>query len=178
MSCPKAGHWVILKRIARYLKGTPRLVQRFVWQQPSKLVETFVDSDWAGCKATCRSTSGGAILLGSHTVSTWSTTQAVVALSSGEAELYALTKGAAHTLGMLSLAQDFGMTLDARIHSDASAAIAMVNRTGAGKLRHVRVQYLWLQSKVKMNELQVSKVPGTDNPADVLTKHVCADLLH
>ena len=117
-------------------------------------------------------------MLGSHTVIAWSSTQGVVALSSGEAELYALTKGAAHTLGVLSLAMDFGMCLDARIYSDASAAIGMVNRTGAGKLRHVRVQYLWLQDKVRMGELHVAKVAGEDNPADLLTKHVNAATLH
>ena len=116
-------------------------------------------------------------MLGSHIVIAWSSTQGVVALSSGEAELYALTKGAAHTLGVLSLAMGFGMCLDARIYSDASAAIGMVNRTGAGKLRHVRVQYLWLQDKVRMGELHVAKVAGEDNPADLLTKHVNAATL-
>ncbi len=116
-------------------------------------------------------------MLGSHTVMVWSSTQGVVALSSGEAELYALTKGAANTLGMISLAMDFGMHLDGRAHSDASAAIGMVNRTGAGKLRHVRVQYLWIQDMVRRGELGVSKVLGDENPADLLTKHVDANLL-
>ena len=132
MSCPRTRHWLILKSISRYVKGSPRLVQRLVWQQPCHTATTFVDSGWAGCKATCRSTSGGAVLLGSHTVMAWSSTQGVVALSSGEAELYARMKGAAHTLGVLSLAMHFGMCLDARVYSDASAAIGMVNRTGAG----------------------------------------------
>ncbi len=116
-------------------------------------------------------------MLGSHMVMAWSSTQGVVALSSGEAELYALTKGAANTLGMISLALDFGMYLDGKVHSDASAAIGMVNRTGAGKLRHVRVQYLWVQDKVRSGELGVVKVPGEENPADLLTKHVNAQTL-
>ena len=102
----------------------------------------------------------------------WSRTQAVVAMSSGEAELYALTKGAANTLGMLSLVADFGQDLDGHVSSDASAAIGMVNRTGVGKLRHVRVQYLWLQDKVRTGELEVAKVPGISNPADLFTKHL------
>ncbi len=116
-------------------------------------------------------------MLGSHMVMAWSSTQGVVALSSGEAELYALTKGAANTLGMISLALDFGMYLDGKVHSDASAAIGMVNRTGAGKLRHVRVQYLWVQDKVRSGELGVVKVPGEENPVDLLTKHVDAHTL-
>ena len=110
--------------------------------------------------------------LGAHTVMAWSASQAVVALSSGEAELYALTKGAANVLGMMSLAADFGMHLHGRIHSDASAALGVVNRTGVGKLRHIRVQFLWIQDKVRLGELEVKKVPGKENPADLLTKNV------
>jgi hypothetical protein len=74
----------------------------------------------------------------------------------------------------MSLGEDFGMTFHAKVSSDASAAIGMVNRTGAGKFRHIRVQYLWIQDVVKSGQLGLEKVPGTDNPADVFTKHVDA----
>jgi hypothetical protein len=97
-----------------------------------------------------------------------------VALSSAEAELYALTKGAANVLGMISLAADFGMLLHGRVHSDASAALGVVNRTGVGKLRHIRVQFLWIQDQVRLGELVVRKVAGADNQADVFTKNVDA----
>lgn len=110
--------------------------------------------------------------MGYHTAKTWSTTQAVVALSSGEAELYALTKGASTALGLSSLAADFGLELHLKIHTDASAAIGIVHRQGVGKLRHVRVQYLWIQSKVQNGDLSVHKVNGKENPADLMTKHL------
>jgi hypothetical protein len=67
--------------------------------------------------------------------------------------------------------------LHGRVQSDASAALGIVNRTGAGKLRHIRVQYLWVQNVVRRGELAVSKVPGPQNPADVLTKHVDAETM-
>jgi len=116
-------------------------------------------------------------MIGYHNISAWSQTQALVALSSGEAELYAMVKGACHTLGLMSLAADFGVVLHGKFRSDASAAIGIVNRTGVGRLRHVRVQYLWLQDKVRARELEVDKVPGEDNPADLLTKNVPEVLL-
>ncbi len=103
---------------------------------------------------------------------TWSTTQAVIALSSGEAELYALTRGAANAIGMVSLAADFGIDLHLKLHTDSSAAIGIVNRQGVGKLRHIRVQYLWIQSRVQTGEVSVHKVAGKDNPADLMTKHL------
>ena len=127
MSSPKAGDWHLLKRIARYLRSVPRLCQIFKWQAMPKRVDCFVDSDWAGCKATCRSTSGGALMLGSHCLKGYSTTQATVALSSGEAELYSMTKGASQALGIISLAADFGINLSGMVHCDAAAALGIVN---------------------------------------------------
>ncbi len=54
-------------------------------------ITAYSDSDWAGCLRTRRSTSGGVMTLDHSTVGHWSRTQAVVALSSGEAEYYALS---------------------------------------------------------------------------------------
>ena len=43
---------------------------------------------------------------GQHCIKTWSSNQSVIALSSGEAEFYAMVKGSSELLGMISLAQD------------------------------------------------------------------------
>jgi hypothetical protein len=115
--------------------------------------------------------------MGLHLVKAWSTTQSVIALSSGEAELYALVKGAAQTLGIMAMAQDFGIELDGGIRSDSSAAIGITSRQGLGKLRHINVQYLWVQDKIKSNELKLDKVAGVDNPADLFTKYLDADTI-
>ena len=113
-------------------------------------------------------------MFGRHCIKGYSTTQATVAMSSGEAELYAITKGASQALGVMSMAADFGMCLSATVHCDASAALGIVNRQGLGKLRHINVRYLWLQEKVRMKELDVLKVAGTSNPADLMTKNLDA----
>ena len=98
-------------------------------------------------------------------------------MSSGEAELYAMLKGATMTIGFISLAADFGRNLQGKVHSDASAAIAIVNRSGVGKLRHIRVQYFWLQQRVRDKDIVVQKVAGTENPADLMTKHLSFDVM-
>ena len=85
MSAPREADWAKLKRVARYLVGAPRLVQRFCWQELPAELHTFTDSDWAGDKETRKSTSGDAVTWGEHTLKTWSTTQHVIALSNGEA---------------------------------------------------------------------------------------------
>ena len=115
---------------------------------------------------------------GNHVLKTWSSTQTVVALSSGEAELYALTKVCAQVIGVMQMAKDFGMTLDACIHSDSTAAIGIVHRSGLGRTRHIQVQYLWLQERVKEKELIVNKVGTKENTADLLTKHLSRDIIN
>ena len=78
---------------------------------------------------------------------TWSKTQLVIALSTGEAELAAIVKGWTEALGVKSLLADFGVRIRLKICSDASAAIGMVSREGFGKVRHLAVADLWVQSK-------------------------------
>ena len=94
-------------------------------------------------------------------------TQATVALSSAEAELYALTKGAAQGLGMMALLHDFGVAVSVTVHTDASATICIVRRAGLGKLRRLNVRYLWVQDQVKRERLGLEKVAGADCPADL-----------
>ena len=114
---------------------------------------------------------------GGHVLKSWSTTQATVAMSSAEAELYALVKGAAQTLGMLAIGRDLGISMRATVHSDASAALSIIQRQGTGKLRHVSTQFLWIQEKTRNDAFDVAKIPGEENPADVLTKNVSADIM-
>ena len=68
------------------------------------------------------------MIWGSHCLKMWSSTQATI--SSAEAELYALTKGAAQGLGIMSSLRDFGVAVSVTIHTDASAAIGIVRRAG------------------------------------------------
>ena len=88
MSKPTTGSLRRLVRFGRYLKAKPRLVWDFVMQDDTEEVNIFTDSDWAGCRRSRKSTSGGAIRVGQHTIKTWANTQAIVAKSSAEAEVY------------------------------------------------------------------------------------------
>ena len=73
-----------LVRVAKYLLHRPRLVMKYVWQDPVEHITTFSDANWAGCIKSRKSTSGGSIMIGSHLINTWSKTQANIALSSAE----------------------------------------------------------------------------------------------
>eukprot|EP00969_Alexandrium_andersonii_P211431 9337587-Alexandrium_andersonii.AAC.1 len=90
MSKPTKGGMRRLKRLARYLAKYPRMRQEFRRQAKVKELTTLVDTDWAGCRKTRKSTSGGMIKHGRHMLKAWSTTQTVIATSSGEAEYYGM----------------------------------------------------------------------------------------
>ena len=175
MSQPRDHYWALLKRMGRYLKKVPRLVQKFEWL--SKIIDIigYSDSDWAGDLGTRKSTSGGACMVASHTIKTWSSTQQIIALSSAEAELYALVKCACQCIGIMSLANDFGIILKAMIMTDASAALGIVQRKGFGKLRHIDVQWMWLQDSIGKGNFKANKIAGKENPADLMTKHLSAE---
>ena len=171
MSKPTVGAWMRLKRIGRYLRGCPRLVQRFDYQELPMHFKVYADSDWAGCRTTRKSTSGGCLMLGRHVIRGWSSTQAVIALSSGEAEYYAMLKAASMASGMRAIADDLGVYMDILLYSDSKAARGIVKRSGLGKTRHLAVCYLWLQEKVARKEIEVRTVAGIENPADLMTKY-------
>ena len=57
------------------------------------------------------------------------------------------------------------------LFTDRSAARGIIHRAGLGKLRHLETGCLWLQAAVKVKPLQVRKVLGAENPADLFTKH-------
>ena len=62
----------------------------------------------------------------------WSWTQALVSLSSAEAERFAAIKACSETLGFLSLFKDYQIHANGKVMSDASAALGIIKRQGAG----------------------------------------------
>ena len=90
-----------------------------------------------------KSTSAGLVRLGSHTLASWSATQNVVGLSSGEAEFYSLVKGATIGVGLQSMMKDVGVSVSMHVKSDAIAGIGIDSRRGFGKVRHIDVTQSW-----------------------------------
>ena len=149
MSQPKIRSWTALKRLGRYLWTNPRATQEFHRQGKQDKLTVWVDTDYAGCQRTRKSTSGGNICLGRHVAKAWSATQKVVSLSVGESEYYGLVKGSAMGKGTQSLLIDMGLNMksidtylnasEIMVNTDSSAAKGVASRRGLGKVRHVEV---------------------------------------
>jgi len=67
---------------------------------------------------------------------------------------------------------DLGEHRRLRLFEDSSAAKGIADRTGLGKVRHIEVNQLWIQEKVRDKEIEINRVKGIENTADALTKHV------
>ena len=171
MSAPTDLALRALKRLGRYVVGHRRLVFKYPWQTVDR-IDTYSDTDWSGCPKTRKSTSGGCVMLGKHLIKSWSSTQASVSLSSGEAEFYGVVKAGGTCLGYQSLVRDLGYKLPVRVWTDSTATMGICGRQGLGKLRHIDTQCLWIQQRVRDGTIELVKVRGEDNPADLFTKHL------
>ena len=61
--------------------------------------------------------------------------------------------------------------LPLRLWTDSSAAIGICSRQGLGELRHLDTHTLWVQQAVRSKRFDLKKVSGTEDPADIITKH-------
>ena len=112
----------------------------------------------------------GVALVNGTVVKSWSSTQATIAQSSGEAEYYSVARAAAEGLGIQALMADMGFDAEVEVHVDSSSAKSISSRIGLGKLRHMEVKFLWIQEVVRTKRIRMKKVRGDSNPADILTK--------
>ena len=56
------------------------------------------------------------------------------------------------------------------LNTDSSAAKSFISRQGFGKMKHIEIRDMWLQKEVRDGKVEVAKIPGTSNPADLMTK--------
>ena len=175
MAKPTTADLLRLKRLARYLIKYPRAVFHYPHREPPKKIQVYSDTDWAGCIRTRKSTQGGVVLLGGCCIKSWASTQALISLSSAEAEYYGIVKASSVGLGIQAMLRDMGLDLPIEIFTDASAAKGIASRRGLGKTRHIDVHFLWVQERVARGDIKLTKVWGGENPADLLTKYLNRD---
>jgi hypothetical protein len=177
---PNPEHWSVLIGVLRYIKGT--LDYGIKYSPSPDAADTpgvgikpngYVDSDWAGCVDTRRSTSGYVFFMGGAPVSWSSKRQAVVALSSTEAEYISLACGAQNAMWMKNWLSEVFLPqeLPFHLHGDNLGSISLTETTkGHGLAKHIEIRWHFIRDRVKEGEIAVSSVPGSENVADIFTK--------
>ena len=169
-----------MKHVLLYIKGSKKwrlCLKRAPMDIP--ILKAYADSDWAGCVKTRKSTSGYIVKLGANAISFGFKTQASLALSSGEAELYALCSATVEALHIRKVLEEtFQIKSEIEVFTDSTAGKFMANRFGTSRrMRHIDLRFLWIQSLIDQKLIKVSKVPGSENPADLFTKFVSTEVL-
>ena len=103
-----------------------------------------------------------------------SRTQATPALSSGEAELYAMGTGACEGPLIQSMINEMplDMKVTMTVESDSSAAISSQLRGGMGRMKHVELRHMFMQQLVKEKRMKLRKISGEENSSDLGTKYL------
>lgn len=174
---PTEADMRMLKRVVRYMVTTVDYVLYFKFQDDPKWVLGFADSDWAGDKVSRKSCSAAAIMFGSHQLESYSVSQQVIALSSGEAEFYSAGKAIAHLLFILYIMKEIGHVVQIKVLTDSSAARGMMGRIGSGRVRHMQTRFLWVQERLRNREFVLGRVGTLVNPGDVGTKGQTSEAL-
>ena len=125
MAEPRVRDVNAAKTLARYLSTRIRTMCHFRKQKMPKEIEAGSGFGWAGCLETRKSTSAGLIKFGTHIWKSWSVTQNTIALSSGEAEFYALAKAGLQGFGMKATCNGLGITSSVKVITNETAAGGM-----------------------------------------------------
>ncbi|KAJ4702464.1 Retrovirus-related Pol polyprotein from transposon TNT 1-94 [Melia azedarach] len=112
MHRPTSIHWLAVKRVLRYLKGTSHYGVFISTASPITL-HAFADADWAGDPDTRHSTSAYVVFLGSNPISWSSKKQYTIARSSTEAEYHAIAAATAKVNWLTNLIRELAIQLPA-----------------------------------------------------------------
>ncbi|XP_051190268.1 uncharacterized mitochondrial protein AtMg00810-like [Lolium perenne] len=172
MHKPTTAHFGLIKRILRYLKGTPHFGLQLFRSSAHDLV-AYSDADWAGCPDTRRSTSGFCVFLGDNLISWSSKRQATVSRSSAEAEYRAVTNCVAECCWLRQLLEELRRPprKSTVVYCDnVSAVYLSSNPVQHQRTKHVEIDLHFVRDKVTLGEVRVLHVPTTSQFADVFTK--------
>nr|GEY89610.1 retrovirus-related Pol polyprotein from transposon TNT 1-94 [Tanacetum cinerariifolium] len=165
-----------VKRIFRYLWGT---VNTGLWYSKDSGFELtrFSDADYAGCKDTFKSTSGGAQFLGEKLVSLSSKKQDCTTLSTAEAKYVFLSACCAQVLWMRTQLTDYGFHFNTiLIYCDSKSAIAIsCNPVQHSRKKHIAVRYHFIKEHVEKGTIELYFVKTDYQLADIFTKALLVD---
>ena len=169
---PSKQHWIAVKRIMRYLKGTSNYGLCYIPSHHGQCIG-FSDADWAGDTDDRKSTSGYMFQISGAAVSWRSKKQTCVALSTAEAEYVALSNAAQEAIWLRQLLTDMrsdpvGATV---ILEDNQSAISMTkNPQYHGRAKHIDIKYHFVHDLLERETIQLKYCCSEDMIADILTK--------
>lgn len=176
VSDPGSVHMQAAKRVLRYLKGTKDLGLKFTRPSDGSLNRLwgYVDSDWAGCVDTRKSTTGYVLMLNGAVIAWKSKRQNVVALSSAEAEFMAASSLVQEVIYIRKLLTNLGFPQGSatEIGEDNRTCIAWSEGSvgGSDRAKHIDLRVHFVHAAVQDKTISLYNIKSEHNVADILTK--------
>jgi hypothetical protein len=173
-SNPNQAHMDAVDRIFAYLKSDPG--KGIIYSDKYGLqVMGFVDSDFAGCEDSRKSTTGWVFTLAGGPISWSSQRQKTVATSTMDAEYIACAEAAKEAVWIRNFINDLripGIHIDTvPLYIDSNSALKLTrNPEFHNKSKHIDVKHHFVREKVEEGLINTQRVNTKDNLADVFTK--------
>ncbi|GKD19683.1 hypothetical protein Tco_1208841 [Tanacetum coccineum] len=170
-SNPKESHLIAMKRILKYLKGTPTLSLYYPKCSGFDL-KGYSDSDYAGCNMDRKSTPGACQILDGKLVC-WSVKkQQSVAMSSAEAEYVVADGCCASILWIKSQLSNYDIHYKmVPIFCENTSAIAISNNPVLhSRTKHIDIIYHFIRDHILKGDIELHFIPTEYQLADIFTK--------
>ena len=188
LASPTLAYLTRAKKVLRYLKGTrelnlyltiPALKPNDLLEQDLETITGYSDADWAGDPVTRKSTSCTLCHVDQFLLTSECRGQGIVALSSGESEIYALGALSAELIFAQAILKEIGLSFLIHARADSSTARAVATKQGASrKMKHIHTRFLFTQDLVFRKLLTMSSVKTDVNPSDTGTKALGREKFH
>jgi hypothetical protein len=183
MQFPGAKHVVAAKRVMRYIKGTPnhglrfdgRIMQQQEEQQKKITIAALCDADWGGEGDERKSRSGYIVKINGCIVAYASKMQKTVALSSAEAEYYAISAAIQEVTWIYAVLKEVLMgtiSIDVPLlWCDNRAAISISkNDIHHDRTKHIDIRHHFIRDEINAKRLTIQWISTKEQMADILTK--------
>jgi hypothetical protein len=173
-SNPNQSHMDAVNRIFAYLNRNRDMMIKFSGKYGFNL-KGFVDSDFAGCEDSRRSTTGWIFTLAGGPISWSAQRQKTVATSTLDAEYIASAEAAKEAVWIRNFINDLRIpgihVKSVPLYIDCNSALKLThNPEFHAKSKHIDVKHHFIREKVEEGVIVTSRVNTRDNLADILTK--------
>jgi hypothetical protein len=136
----------------------------------------YSDSNWGGDKEDRKSVSGWISMYNGRPISWQSKKQSTVALSSTEAEFYALSEAVKEALFIRQWMQYyFGHDIQIEIRGDNMGSLFIADHTTShNRTKHIDIKYFFIRNHIKDEKVRLEYVSTGNQMADILTKATAA----
>ena len=169
---PKVIHMETAKRVLRYLKGTMEYGIKYTCKQENSIKGFWRDADWANDKVSRRSISGYVFKYAGGPITWRSKKQAVVAISTAEAEYMSLCEAVKESLWLSNVFKDFNIELgEMIICEDNTSTIDMTKHPAFHyRSKHIDILCAFTRDHVAKGNVKIEYFPTKSQIVDMFTK--------